>query len=222
MEIQTSLDEIIGFLRKFKDAEPAESHHALKWTERQKSRIEGLGSRLLLWRPPPQWMRDDLENVYMLLFWFVGNGFQLPLCNVSWLMTRKFVVLVQDAIVFVLWSVLLDSTASFLSPVNTHLTTSPSRAGSKGRARATGTSNPLSMWCCVPFCPMHHHKSLGKASKKGDFVADEEDDPGELRQPVVGVGGTHQVQAGNGSLCDPRKPRKTFALTADEGWLSNP
>ena len=22
-------------------------------------------------------MREDLENVYMLLFWFVGNGFQL-------------------------------------------------------------------------------------------------------------------------------------------------
>ena len=32
-------------------------------------------------------MRDDLENIYMLVFGFVGNGFQLALCNVSWLAT---------------------------------------------------------------------------------------------------------------------------------------
>ena len=49
-------------MTKFKDADPADSHHALEWTERQKSRIWGLRSRL------PQWMRDDLENIYMLLF----------------------------------------------------------------------------------------------------------------------------------------------------------
>ena len=53
-------------------------------------------------------MRDDLENVCMLLFRFVGNGFQLALCNVGWLATRESVVLVPDPIVFAPWSVLLD------------------------------------------------------------------------------------------------------------------
>ena len=43
----------------------------------------------------------------MLLFQFVGNGFQLAHCNVGKLATQKFVVLVPDPIVFALWSVLL-------------------------------------------------------------------------------------------------------------------
>ena len=30
-------------------------------------------------------MREDLESIYMLLFRFVGNRFQLGLCNVGWL-----------------------------------------------------------------------------------------------------------------------------------------
>ena len=53
-------------------------------------------------------MRDDLEIIYMLLFPFVGNGFQLAPCNVSWLATRGSVVLVPDPIVFAPWSVHLD------------------------------------------------------------------------------------------------------------------
>ena len=46
-------------------------------------------------------MREDLENIYMLLFRFVGNGFQLALCNVGWLANQESVVLVPDPIVFV-------------------------------------------------------------------------------------------------------------------------
>ena len=95
-------------LKEFKDADPADSHHSLEWTECQKSRVEGLRSRLLLWRSAPQWMRDDLEIIYMLLFWFIGNGFQLALCNVGWLATWESVVLVPGPIVFAPWSVLLD------------------------------------------------------------------------------------------------------------------
>ena len=53
-------------------------------------------------------MRDDPENIYMLLFRFVGKGFQLALCNVSWLATQESVVLVHDPIVFAPWSVFLD------------------------------------------------------------------------------------------------------------------
>ena len=53
-------------------------------------------------------MRDDLENIYMLLFQFVGNGFQLAICGVSWLATRESVVLVPDPNDFAPWFVLLD------------------------------------------------------------------------------------------------------------------
>ena len=54
------------------------------------------------------WTRDDLEKIHMLLFQFVGNGFQLALCNVGWRATRESVALVPDPIVFAPWSVLLD------------------------------------------------------------------------------------------------------------------
>ena len=87
MAIRTSGGEIHGILKKFQDADPADFHHALELKERQKSRIEGLGSRSLTWRSNPESMRDELENICMLLFGFVGNGFQLALCNVSWLAT---------------------------------------------------------------------------------------------------------------------------------------
>ena len=55
--------------------------------------MEGLRTRLLMWRLFPESMRDDLENIYMLPFRFVGNRFQLALFNVSWLATRESVVL---------------------------------------------------------------------------------------------------------------------------------
>ena len=51
-------------------------------------------------------MRDDLENIYMLLFRFLGSGFRLALCSVSWLATRESVVLVPDPISFAPWRVL--------------------------------------------------------------------------------------------------------------------
>ena len=105
MGIQRCGCEIIGILMKFKSADPGEFHHAPEWKERQKNRIEGLGSRLLMWMLSPESMRDDLENIYLLLF-FVGNGFQLALCNVSLLATWESVVLVPDP--FAPWSVLLD------------------------------------------------------------------------------------------------------------------
>ena len=73
----------------------------------QKSRMEGLRRRLLMWRLSPESRRDDLENIYMLLFRFVGNGSQLALCIVGWLATREFVVLVSDPIIFAPWPVLL-------------------------------------------------------------------------------------------------------------------
>ena len=58
--------------------------------------------------PPEIWLSDDLEEVYALLFRFLGYGFQLATCNVVWLVTEKFVILVPDPIGFAPWPVLLD------------------------------------------------------------------------------------------------------------------
>ena len=66
-------------------------------------------------------LRDDLENIYALLFRFLGNGFWLAMSNVGWLATQKFVILVPDPIVFAPRSVLLDCTASFLRTRSKHL-----------------------------------------------------------------------------------------------------
>ena len=80
---------------------------SFEWEEkRQRSRVEGLRRRVLMWRLSPDSMRDDLENIYMLLFRFLGTGFWLEVCSVSWLATRESVVLVPDPIGFVPWSVL--------------------------------------------------------------------------------------------------------------------
>ena len=53
MEIRTSGGGIIGILKKIKDADPFDSHHAPEWKERQNSRMEGLRSRLLMGRSSP-------------------------------------------------------------------------------------------------------------------------------------------------------------------------
>ena len=42
------------------------------------------------------WLRDDLEEVYALLFRFLGYGFCLAVSNVGWLVTQKFVILEVD------------------------------------------------------------------------------------------------------------------------------
>ena len=52
------------------------------------------------------WLRDDLEEIYALLFRYFGYGFQLAMSNVGWFVTQKFVILVPDPIGFAPWSVL--------------------------------------------------------------------------------------------------------------------
>ena len=123
MGIQTSGGEIIGIQKKINDADPADSHHAPEWKVAPEEQ-NGLRGRLLLWRSSPQWMRDDLENIYTLLFMYVGNGTQLALCNVSWVATREFVVLVPDPVVFAPWSVLV-----------------------------TAVKTRHTLWCCVSLVP---------------------------------------------------------------------
>ena len=53
-------------------------------------------------------LRDDLQNIYALLFRFLGYGFRLAMSNVGSLATQQFVILVPDPIVFAPWPVLLD------------------------------------------------------------------------------------------------------------------
>ena len=62
---------------------------------------------MLLWSSSPQSMKEELENIYVLL---PVRRERLPAgaLLVGWLTTRKFVVLVPDPIVFAPWSVLLD------------------------------------------------------------------------------------------------------------------
>ena len=54
------------------------------------------------------WLRDDLEEVYALLFRFLGFGFLLAMSNVGWHVTQKFVILVPDPIAFAPRPALLD------------------------------------------------------------------------------------------------------------------
>ena len=58
--------------------------------------------------PAELWLRDYLENIYALLFPFLGFGFQLAMSNAGWHVTQKFVILVPDPIAFAPWPVLLD------------------------------------------------------------------------------------------------------------------
>ena len=72
--------EIISILKKFKKMPiPPTSTNAPEWQECQKSRIERLRSRLLMWRFSPESMRDDVENSHMLLCRFVAGALQREL-----------------------------------------------------------------------------------------------------------------------------------------------
>ena len=82
----------------------------------------------------------EVENIYTLLFRFVGNG-QLALRSVGCLVTQESVVLVPDPIVFAPWSVLLDRGEPCDSWQDTpHEATLPGQT--RGQARATCTSKP--------------------------------------------------------------------------------
>ena len=39
--------------------------------------------------PAELWLRDDPENIFALLFQFLGFGFRLPMSNVGWHVTQK-------------------------------------------------------------------------------------------------------------------------------------
>ena len=63
--------------------------------------------------PAELWLRDDLENIYALLFRFLGFGFRLAMSNAGLHVTQKFAILVPDPIAFAQWPV-----ASLVTVVN--------------------------------------------------------------------------------------------------------
>ena len=103
--------------------------------------------------PAEVWLRDDLENIYMLLFRFLGNGFRLALCSVGWLSTQNFVTLVPDPIVFAPWSVLHGCTASFVRTRSRYI----SPASLCGALWWYTTTNKDDMGDGVPTDQQSHH-----------------------------------------------------------------
>ena len=68
-------------------------------------------------------LRDDLTNIYALLFRFLGYGFRLAMCSEGWLATQQFVILVPDPILFAPWPVLFDRGEPCHSLLTRHTTT---------------------------------------------------------------------------------------------------
>ena len=165
--------------------------------------------------PAELWLRDDLENIYALLFWFLGFGFRLAMSSVGWHVTQKFVILVPDPIAFAPRPALLDPGepcdicqytsfrplfAGFLS----HQGTKTTRAMAFPRINCCTTTATaltatatvtLSLRACLFLCytPITS-PSAAEAVQRRRLDEEVLDAPGELRQPVVGVGGAQEEQ----------------------------
>ena len=123
-------------------------------------------------------LRDQMEKgrpgSTCLLFWFVGEGFELALCNVGWLATRESVVLAPKPIVFAPWSVVLDRgepcdscqrhirRRCFLRIGKRDVYQQPEVVFS---VLPTGQwTPPLVVVLCSLFCPMPCRQSVGRVS----------------------------------------------------------
>ena len=111
--------------------------------------------------PSELWLRDDLEEVYALLFRFLGYGFRLAMSNVGWLVTQKFVILVPDPIGFAPWWVLLGPGELCDSCARVNVDSSP-------RCGGFLLSHLLSQF-------HRRQKQLEVESEKGDFVSTQRD-----------------------------------------------
>ena len=98
------------------------------------------------------WLRDDLENIYALLFRFLGFSFRLAMSNVGWHVTKKFVILVPDPIAFAPWPVLLNKDDMGDSTTTATVLT------------ATATVTLCFVCVCASFCPISNHKSTSGRS----------------------------------------------------------
>ena len=132
-------------------------------------------------------LRDDLQNIYALLFRFLGYSFQLAMSNVGWLATQQFVILVPDPIVFAPWPVLTKAgLATLVNKTQHHLLIKSLGCGGsdffRTAAHWSGTRSDffrtaahwigtrsecghLSAWRrCVSSCSVSYHKSIGGRS----------------------------------------------------------
>ena len=161
--------------------------------------------------PDELWLRDDLEEVYALLFGFLGFGFLLAMSNVGWHVTQKFVILVPDPIAFAPWPVLLDPgepcdicqhtsfrplfAGLFVTPRNKDDMGDGVRTDQLSHNHCDCTDSHCNGHIVLPFVPSPvTSPSAAEAAQR--LRRDEEvlDAPEELRQPVVGVGGAQEEQ----------------------------
>ena len=146
------------------------------------------------------WLRDDLEEVYALLFRFLGYGFRLAMSNVGWLVTQKFVILVPDPTGLGPWSVLLGP-------------------GEPCDSCCRSECGLLSSFWRFPFVPSPiTSPSAAEAARGGEregrLRLDEEvlDAPKSCGSQSSEWEERKKSRVGSGSLCEPRTSRKTIAL----------
>ena len=157
--------------------------------------------------PAELWLRNDLEEVYALLFQFLGFGFRLVMSNVGWHVPQKFVTLVPDPIGFAPWPVLLDPG----EPCDICQNIFPaSLCGASCHTKDMGDGIPTDqLWhnncdCTDSHCNSHIVLPIvpslftspwaAEAAQRLRRDAEVLDAPKELRQPVVGVGGAQEEQ----------------------------
>ena len=164
--------------------------------------------------PSEIWLRDDLENMYALLYRFLAYGFRLAMSNVGWLVTQKFVILVPDPIGFAPWPV-LHGKLCVICQHTSHDVSFPWRAAKDRQERRAPAADRRPDSACVVrgfpcldvvLCSLLSH-ALSQVHRQGD-VGDE----------VDGVKVEMSI-AKRGSLCESRENRKTVAPTAYEVWL---
>ena len=149
--------------------------------------------------PSETWLRDDLEEVYALLFRFLGYGFRLA---TGWLVTQKFVIPSASR-----RGRCCSTQASLVTVVNkTHHHLPSGHVCSVELVKGLGCARrnfPRSAAQCVvfPFAPSPiTSPSAAEAARGGEQEGrhrlNEEvlDAPEELRQLVVGVGGAQEEQ----------------------------
>ena len=161
--------------------------------------------------PAEVWLRDDLEEVYAMLFGFLGFGFWLAMSNVGRHVTQKFLILVPDPIGFAPWPVLLDPgepcdicqhTSS--RPLFAGLLVTPRNKDEMGDGVPTDqlshnhcdcTDSHCNSHIVLPFVPnLITSPSAVEAAQRQRRDEKVLDAPEELRQPVVGVGEAQEEQ----------------------------
>ena len=153
----------------------------------------------------------------MLLFQFVGNGFQLALCSVGKLATQKRIPSSSRR------SRCCSTARQALCHQSTHISHRPGRAAKDRQERRLPATSSR---CGVVFLSVPCRITSPSAGRARRATSSQTKRYRTLLESCGSLSSEWEERkksnAGSGSLCEPRKPRKTLAPTADEGWLSNP